>query len=93
MPYRKALSLKVANEDRCGAEAEGIEERPEETRMRDDTEPLFTMSDPDGKYSSSLICALLLEAERQGYPIEHGSYLEHMTIKQLDQLVHGKTQA
>jgi hypothetical protein len=61
--------------------------------MRDDAETLFTMRDPDNCYTPDAICALLLEAGRQGYPLEPGSYLQHMTIRQLDLLVHGKTQA
>lgn len=61
--------------------------------MIDNAGTLFTMSDPEGKYTSDAILAIILEAQRQGYPLEHGSYLEHMTIKQLDQLVHGKSQA
>ena len=47
----------------------------------------------DEKYSPSQIRELLREAERQGHPLEPGSYLESMTAQQLDALVHGRTDA
>jgi hypothetical protein len=52
-------------------------------------ETLFLIRDPEGAYTSAQICALIETAEHQGYPIERGSYLEHMTVKQLARLTNG----
>jgi len=35
------------------------------------------------------IAALLETAEKRGYPLERGSYLENMTVKQLARLMQG----
>ena len=56
-----------------------------------EAERLFTMSDPENRYSDQRIFTLLREAERQGYPMEPGSCLEGMTFRQLDALLHGRT--
>ena len=49
---------------------------------------LFCIRDPEGQYTSSQIAAIVEMAEVQGYPVEHGSYLAHMTVKQLARLTH-----
>jgi hypothetical protein len=54
---------------------------------------LFTALDPGGRYTSEQICWLLKMAKDQGHSLERGTYLEQMTISQLDALVHGKTDA
>jgi hypothetical protein len=54
---------------------------------------LFTMSDPDNRYDLAQIHALIREAERQGHPVEKGSYLQGMTFRQLDALLHGRHDA
>jgi hypothetical protein len=61
--------------------------------MNPQDELLFIMTDPSGGYTSDLICDLLKKAESQGHPLERGSYLAEMTVRQLDALVHGKTDA
>jgi len=38
------------------------------------------------RYTIQQICAILKEAERQGFSLERGSYVEQMTIDQLERL-------
>ena len=59
----------------------------------EDGELLFVVRDPTGLYTVAHICALLRMAQVHGHPLDRGSYLEHMTIAQLDALVHGRTDA
>jgi hypothetical protein len=47
----------------------------------------------DETYSTERIRELIAEAERLGHPLEAGSYLEQLSIRQLDELVHGRTDA
>ena len=44
--------------------------------------------DPEQTYTDSEICDLLEEAERLGFSLDKGSELEHLTIRELDVLVH-----
>jgi hypothetical protein len=50
---------------------------------------LFNISDPQGAYTTDQIVTILEKAEKQGHPLEAGSYLEHMTVKQLALLTNG----
>ncbi len=54
---------------------------------------LFCIADPTGKYTVRHIESILREAEKLGHPLEPGSYLEEMTVRQLDALVHGRMDA
>jgi hypothetical protein len=54
-----------------------------------DNEILFCISDPHGYYTMGQIATLLEIAQNKGYPLEPGSYLESMTVKQLARLVSG----
>ena len=56
-------------------------------------EILFCIADPTGKYTARHIGFILREAERLGHPLDKDSYLERMTVRQLDALVHGRTDA
>ncbi len=47
----------------------------------------------DGAYGPKQIHALLKEAERQGHPLDAGTYIEKMSVRQLDALLHGRTDA
>jgi hypothetical protein len=53
---------------------------------------ILLIEDED-QYSPAQIRELLKEAERQGHPLDAGSYLEEMSVRQLDALVHGRTDA
>ena len=57
--------------------------------------PIFRVfvipDDSNGQYSAGDIRELLKAAELQGHPLEPGSYLEQLTVRQLDALVHGRT--
>ena len=44
-------------------------------------------------YTLEQICALLDKAEKMGLPLDKGSYLDQMTIRQLEELVNGKTES
>lgn len=54
---------------------------------------LFEIRDPSGKYTPDGVAALLLRAEQMGHPLEKGSYIQHLTISQLDALVNGRFDA
>ena len=54
-----------------------------------DSDVIFFIRDPESLYSCAQIVAILKRAEAQGYPLERGSYLENMTIRQLDRLTKG----
>lgn len=56
-------------------------------------ETLFLLKDPDGRYTIGQIVILLREAERQGHPLEPNSYLENLTVRQLDDLAHQRYSA
>lgn len=56
-------------------------------------ETLFCIMDPDGRYTLPQISALIMLAEDQGHPVAAGSYLQDMTVRQLDNLLHGRTDA
>lgn len=49
--------------------------------------------DPHGTYTLGQIVALIEIAEKRGYPLESGSYLEQMTVKQLARLMNEKFDA
>lgn len=53
-------------------------------------ETLFLLKDPEGWYTIGQIASLLRQAEAQGHTLERNSYLEKMTVRQLDNLVHGR---
>jgi hypothetical protein len=57
--------------------------------MRRD-ETLFILKDPEDLYTVERIQSILRMAETQGHPLEKGSYLEKMTIRQIDDMVHGR---
>lgn len=54
---------------------------------------LFSVSDPRNEYRAERIGELLQMAADQGHPVAKGSYLQYMTVVQLDRLVHGKYDA
>lgn len=54
---------------------------------------VFAMKDPECWYSFKMVVSLLADAEKRGFPLEAGSYVECMTIRQLDALLHGKYDA
>lgn len=54
---------------------------------------LFSITDPDNRYTLEQICAILRMAEHQGYFMGKGSYLQDMTVRQLDALIHGRADA
>lgn len=41
------------------------------------------------RYTVQQICAILKKAEKQGFSLEQGSYVEKMTIGQIDRLTQG----
>ena len=51
-----------------------------------DNDLLFLITDPSARYTCGQIVAILERAEKQGHPLERGSYLESMTIAQVDRL-------
>jgi len=51
-----------------------------------DDDLLFLISDPSARYTCGQIVSILERAESQGHPLERGSYLEKMTIAQVDRL-------
>ena len=52
-----------------------------------DDETLFHLRDPDHLFTHSEVCDLLQKAEDMGFPLEAGSYLENMTVRELEVLV------
>lgn len=52
---------------------------------------ILIVPDDDELYDAARIRDLLGMAESQGHPLETGTYLESMTIRQVDALVHGRT--
>jgi hypothetical protein len=46
----------------------------------------YMPADGSERYTIQQICAILKIAEAQGFPLERGSYVEQMTIAQLDRL-------
>ena len=50
---------------------------------------LFCIKDPENAYTPEQIKYILEKAEAQGYPLERGSYLESMTVKQVARLTNG----
>lgn len=50
-------------------------------------ELLFILKDPSRRYSLSEVVTLLTRAQEIGLPLEQGSYVECLTIAQLDALV------
>ena len=62
-----------------------------EGHMDDDT--LFYLRDPHAEYTCGQIAEILKRAESMGYPLERGSYLESMTVKQVDRLTQQKYDA
>jgi hypothetical protein len=54
-------------------------------------ELLFLLRDPTRTYSLQEVVTLVAKAEQVGLPLEKGSYVEQMTIAQLDALVNDPT--
>ena len=54
---------------------------------------LFCICDPEGQFTLGQIQALVEKAERLGHPLERGSYLESMTVKQLARLTNQRYDA
>jgi hypothetical protein len=52
----------------------------------------FAIRDPDCLYTYDQVVQILQKAQDMDFPLDAGSYLEDMTIKQLDDLVNGKFQ-
>jgi len=53
-------------------------------------ETLFILRDPEELYTHSDIVDLLQKAEDLGFPLEAGTYLEKLTVRELDVLVNRK---
>lgn len=60
------------------------------TKGTDADETLFVLRDPEELYTHSEIVDLLQKAEDLGFPLERGSYLEKLTVRELDVLVNTK---
>jgi hypothetical protein len=58
------------------------------TKGVSEDETLFILRDPEHLYTHSEICDLLQLAEDLGFPLERGTYLEQLTVRELDILVH-----
>lgn len=54
---------------------------------------IMIVPDEGDPYTPTMIRDLLKQAEAQGHPLGMGSYLESLTIRQVDDLVHGRTDA
>jgi hypothetical protein len=52
-----------------------------------DSEVLFVLRDPGSFYTHSEVIDLLQKAQDLGFPLERGSYLERLTVRELDILV------
>lgn len=61
--------------------------------MSEDKNLLFTISDTEGQHTPESVAALLLRAEKMGHPLEKDSYIQNMTVEQLDSLVNGRFDA
>lgn len=83
------------NTCRCGAveQTEVEEDGAKEGVIKNFYHIIVIQDDADEFYRPKDIHALLKEAERQGHSLNAGSYIEHLTVRQLDALVHGKTDA
>jgi len=51
-----------------------------------ENDALFLIHDPNALYTCKMIADVIERAEAQGHPVKRGSYLEHMTVAQLDRL-------
>ena len=60
------------------------------THGQPDDETLFVLRDPEQTYTHSEICDLLEKAEQLGFPLDRGTLLEKLTIRELDVLVNRK---
>lgn len=49
--------------------------------------------DPEGRHTTEGIAALLLRAEQMGHVLTKDSYIQHLTVEQLDALVNGRFDA
>ena len=58
--------------------------------LGDETLFVLNQGDEPRRYSHAEVCDLIEEADRRGYPIEAGSWLDGLTVGQLDRLLHGK---
>ena len=58
--------------------------------MDDDLETILLFRDPGGRYSMRQVVEILQLAQDMGLPLEKESYVEQMTIGQLDALVRSK---
>lgn len=54
---------------------------------------MIVQDDTDDRYRPEDVHALLKEAELQGHSLGAGTYIEQLTVRQLDALVHGRTDA
>lgn len=50
------------------------------TRGKSSDETLFTLRDPEGRYTHSEVCDIVENAERLGIPLELGSEFNGMTV-------------
>ena len=53
----------------------------------------YMLSDGHERFTVGEICAILKQADQMGIPLEAGSYVEQMTIRQLAMLVRGEYDA
>lgn len=61
--------------------------------MSQEDEFLFMIRDPEGRHTNEGIAALLLRAEQMGHVLTKDSYIQHLTVEQLDALVNGRFDA
>lgn len=57
------------------------------TKGTDADETLFVLRDPEELYTHSEVADLLQKAEDLGFPLKSGTYLEKLTVRELDVLV------
>jgi hypothetical protein len=50
-------------------------------------ELMFVLSDPDHRYSLDQVVEILNMAQDMGLPLDEGTFVEHMTVRQLEALV------
>lgn len=54
---------------------------------------IFHLREPKREYAPRHVAEILLRAEQQGHPLIEGSYLEKMTISQIERLLDGRYDA
>lgn len=55
--------------------------------MTIEDEVVFYLHDPAITYTPQQVKSIVARAELQGYPLEKGSYIEKMTVSQLERLL------